>query len=380
MIGRFLFLSAPPAADRPRGPRVAAVDRLAGPSGDSAVMSGLSGTKPTMRRSVFSPICVSTMAVFAVAVSALAEDRTPGFRALGPHKGSVLWVAFTPDGKTLASSSRDDTIMVWDVAGGELKRTLTDHTADVYCVTFSHDGGTMASGSLDTRIILWDAQTFKPIRTLQGHTAAVREVAFSPDDTTLASAAEDKTFRLWDVTTGALKATRTEHTNNVKSALYYPDGHTIATASSDSTLRLWDAHTGEPKQVLKGHTNGVEFCALSPDGKQLFSGTGNIGEIIFWNARTGEIEKVLPKAHGNEHGSEVDCGRYSPDGRWAVSGSKDRTDKFWDPRTFELRHTISGNPGRTESMTFSPDGKTLATGFGGTDFTIRLWDLGVFKD
>jgi WD40 repeat protein len=294
------------------------------------------------------------------------------------HDRSVLAVEFTPDGKTLLSSSRDHTIKIWDVASGELKRTLTEHTADVYCVRFSHDGKLLASGSTDTRIILWDASTFTPIRVLEGHTAAVRDVAFSPDDKTLASAAEDKTFRLWDVASGKEKVRR-DHTGQVKWVLYYPDGKTIATAGTDGTLRLWDGETGEPKKVLKGHTAGLEFCALSPDAKQLFSGTGNKGEIVFWDAQSGEMLKMLPDAHGNEHGAEIDAGRYSPDGRWAVSGSKDRTIKFWDRRTFKLLHTISGNPGRIESMTFSPDGKTLVTGFGGTASTIKLWDLSVWQ-
>jgi WD40 repeat protein len=336
-----------------------------------------------MNRFAFFPMVIA-MAVLAAGFSdragARADDQAIHGHTLGSHKGSVLSVVFTNDGKTLVSSSRDHTIKVWDVASGKNEKTLTEHTADVYCVTFSHDGRLMASGSIDKRIILWDAKTYEPIRTLEGHTGAIREVAFSPDDKTLASGGEDKTFRLWDVETGKLKVTRTEHTASVKGVVYYPDGNTIVTASSDSTLRLWDAHTGEPKKVLKGHTNGVEFCALSPDAKQIFSGTGNIGEIIFWNAETGEIEKILPKAHGNHYGAEIDSGRYSPDGRWAVSGSKDRSDKFWDPKTFELLHTISENPGRTESMCFSPDGKTLATGYGGTDFSIKLWDVGALKE
>jgi WD40 repeat protein len=325
-------------------------------------------------------LMMMTAALLAPAAVARADDKPLPSRTFPGHKASVLSVTFTNDGKTLISSSRDHTIKVWDVATGDLKRTLTNHTADVYCTAFSHDGKIMASGSVDKKIILWDAATFEPIRTLEGHTAAIREVAFSPDDKTLASGAEDKTFRLWDVATGQLKVTRTEHTGAVKGVVYYPDGKQIATAATDGTLRIWDAETGEPKKLLKGHTNGCEFCAISPDGKQLFSGTGNIGELIFWNAITGEMEKRIPKAHGNEHGAEIDCGRYSPDGKWAVSGSKDRSDKFWDPKTFELLHTISENPGRTESMTFSPDGKTLVTGFGGTDFTIRRWHVRGLQD
>lgn len=329
-----------------------------------------------MKRFLFTLALVSpVMAITAMALAS-PEDRPPASRSINGHTASVLAVAFTPDGKTLISSSRDDTIKLWDVATGELKRTLTAHADDVYTVAFSHDGSMMASGSTDTRIILWDAERFEPIRTLQGHTAAVREVEFSPDGKTLASVGEDNTFRLWDVATGKLKATRTEHTKKVKSVAYYPDGGTIVTVSHDKTLRLWDASSGEPRQVLEGHKDVVETCDISPDGKQLFSGTGtDWGQLIFWDAKTGKILKDLPTAHGNDFGKEIDCVMYSPDGKWAVSGSKDRTIKFWDPRTFKLIHTIDGNPGRIESMAFSRDGKTLATGFGGTDFTIKLWDV-----
>jgi WD40 repeat protein len=310
---------------------------------------------------------------------ARAEDVTPPGRTLGAHKGSVLAVAFTDGDKTLVSSSRDSTIKIWDVASGELKRTLTNHTRDVYDVEFSHDGKLMATGSTDTTIILWDAKTFEPIRTLKGHTAAIREVAFSKDDKTLASVGEDSTFRLWDVATGQLKVTRTEHTKKVKSVCYYPDGKTIATVSHDLTLRLWTAD-GEPKLVLKGHKDVLEDADISPDGKQLFSGSGtDWGQLIFWDAQTGMILKDIDTAHGNEHGKEIDAVSYSPDGRWAVSGSKDRTIKFWDPKTFELLHTIAANPGRIESMGFSKDGKTLAIGYGGSDFSVRLFDVSVLQ-
>jgi WD40 repeat protein len=328
-----------------------------------------------MRLSFLQKIASLLIVPAALTAAAGAEEGWPNVRVLSGHRGSVLAVAFASHGKTLVSGSRDHTIKLWDVASASLKRTLTNHAADVYTVTFSHNGKLMASGSKDTSIILWDATRFEPIRTLRGHTAAVRDLSFSPDDKLLASAAEDKTLRLWDPATGEPKVTRTEHTKRLKTVMFYPDGNTIVTASSDATVRLWDGHTGEPRQVFKGHTDGVEFCAVSPDGQQLFSGTGNIGQLIFWDALTGKILRNLPKAHGNQFGAEIDCGCYSPDGRWAVSGSKDRTDKFWDAKTFKLLQTLSGYPGRTESMCFSPDGKILATGFGGTDYTIKLRDL-----
>jgi WD40 repeat protein len=289
------------------------------------------------------------------------------------HYNSVLCLTFTQDSKTLISSGRDDTIRLWDVASGNLLRTIQEHKSDVYCVEFSHDGRLMASGSMDNTIILWDARTYTPIRTLTGHTAAVREVRFSPDDKTLASVAEDSTFRLWDVQTGNPKVTRTEHTEKIKSIAYTPDGKMIVTGSHDLTVRLWDSN-GEPKQVLKGHKGGLESVAVSPDGKQLLSGSNN-GQIIFWELPSGRMLKDLPNAHGNELGTEIDVVCYAPDGSCAASGCVDRTVKFWDPHTFELRCTLGGHTGRIQSMTFSPDGRILATGYGGADDKIRLWDL-----
>jgi WD40 repeat protein len=319
--------------------------------------------------------------VFPYACLAHGEELYPESRLLCDHTGSVLCVEFTHDAKTLVSSSRDSSIKIWDLDSGKVQRTLNNHTADVYCVVFSNDGKLMASGSVDTKIILWDAKTFEPIRTLEGHTAAIREAEFSPDDKTLASVGEDCTFRLWDVETGNLKVTRSDHKAKVKSVSYYPDGSTIATISHDLTLRLWDAATGAQKLVLTGHKDVIEDCAVSPDGKQLFSGSGtNYGQLMFWDAETGETLHDLPLAHGNQLGKEIDAVCYTPDGKWAVSGAKDRAIKFWDPKTFELRYTISGNPGRIESMSFSPDGKLLATGFGGEDYTIKVWELGNLEE
>jgi WD40 repeat protein len=282
----------------------------------------------------------------------------------------VVSVRFTPDGKTLLSGGRDSSIRIWDVASGESKRTLTNHTGSIYSIVFSHDANLMASAATDTKIILWNPQTFEPVKTLEGHTAGIREMAFSPDDKTLASVGEDNTFRLWDVATGKLKVTRTEHEpKKVKSVAYTPDGTTIATVSHDKTARLWTSE-GEPKQVLQGHNSGLESCDISPDGKLLMTSSDN-GQLIFWELPSGKMIKNYEFVHG----WEIDSVGFTPDGKYAVSGSKDRTDKFWDPKTFALLHTINDVPSRTESMCFSPDSKMMATGFGGTDFTIRIWDI-----
>ena len=203
------------------------------------------------------------------------------------HRGSVLAVAFSPDGKVLASCSRDKTIRLWDVATGELLRLLTEHTADVYVLVFSPKGDLLASGGRDKGIKLWDAQTGKAIRTLEGHTDIVRSVAFSPDQRTLASGSVDLTVRLWDVQPGTLKRTLQGHTERVMSVAFSPDGAWLASASSDKTARVWDARTGELKFLLEGHTGGLEHIDFSPDGKLLASSSHDATVRLWDAARTG---------------------------------------------------------------------------------------------
>ncbi len=297
----------------------------------------------------------------------------PAARSAG-HTNSVLSVRFTQDGKTLVSSSRDDTIKIWDVATGKLKRTLTNHNADVYGIAFSNDGKLMASGGMDTKIILWDATTFDPLRTLNGHTGPGARAGVFPPMTRRSPAVRKTTPSASGMSaTGDLKVTRTEHEKKIKAVFYSSDGQTIVTASQDTTIRFWTA-AGEPKQILHGHKSGLESCRLSPDGKQMLSASDN-GQLIFWDFPSGKLLHEIRKAHE----LEIDSVAYSPDGKWAISGSKDKTEKFWNPKKFELRHTIHGNPGRSESMCFSPDGNTFVTGFGEPILPSGCWTSEISK-
>ncbi|NWJ96398.1 MAG: hypothetical protein HXX20_11505 [Chloroflexi bacterium] len=168
------------------------------------------------------------------------------------HSASVNSVAFSPDGKTLASGSLDKTIILWDVTTHNQLATLKGHSDSVYSVAFSPDGKTLASGSVDNTIILWDVTTHNQLATLKGHSSYVYSVAFSPDGKTLASGSWDKTIILWDVTSHNQLATLKGYSNSVLSVAFSPDGKTLASGSNDNTIILWNAKANtSPEQACQ---------------------------------------------------------------------------------------------------------------------------------
>ncbi|MEZ2278032.1 MAG: AAA-like domain-containing protein [Microcoleus sp.] len=293
------------------------------------------------------------------------ESQTP-IATLTGHSNSVRSVAFSPDGLTLASASSDNTIKLWHLESQKPITTLTGHSNSVWSIAFSPDGLTLASASSDKTIKLWHLQSQKPA-TLTGHSNSVNSVAFSPDGLTLASASSDKTIKLWNVQTQKPIATHTGHSNPVWSVAFSPDGLTLASASRDNTIKLWNLQTQKPIATLTGHSNEVYSVAFSPDGLTLASASSD-NTIKQWHLQS---QKSIATLTG--HSNSVNSVAFSPDGLTLASASRDNTIKLWNLQTQKPIATLTGHSNEVYSVAFSPDGLTLASA--SSDKTIKQWHL-----
>ena len=329
-------------------------------------------------------------------------------RTLTGHIGIIHSVAFSPDGKRIASGSEDRTIKVWDTESGVELATLKGHTREVWSVAFSPDGKRIASASLDNTIKLWNAESGAELATLKGHAREVWSVAFSPDGKRIASGSEDRTIKVWDAESGAELVTLKGHADLVLSVAFSPDGKRIASACRDQTIKLWNAESWAELVTLRGHTRAVRTVTFSPDGQRVASGCDD-KSVRVWDvergvelATFGHAEIVISVAFSPDgkriaagiadrtitlrdvvsgaklatlkgHANLVASVAFSPDGKRIASGSWDRTIKLWDAEPGAEPALLKGHANLVVSVAFSPDGKRIASG--SWDRTIKLWDV-----
>ena len=331
----------------------------------------------------------------------------------GGHENNVVSLLFSPDGKTLLSASRDETIGLWDTASGQIIYTLEGHDCTIDSCCFSPDGNFVLLGGSDMMLLevatgqhlrtfvheefgnfksarfspdgslvlsinydkaeLWEAATGKFLRTLEGYTYSV---CFSPDGSRLLSCGDDRNIKLWDVASGQCIRTFGENTQ-AESIIFSPDGKKALSNNLNNTIKMWDVETGKCIRTFAENRPGFESVCFSPDGKTVLSRDSETIELF-------DIETWQCLRTFNGHKMPVLSVCFAPDGKTAVSGSKDKTMKLWDIETGQCIRTFDDPHASNVGYTcLSPDGKMALSGYDrdlsdeydDEDITINLWSI-----
>jgi WD40 repeat protein/serine/threonine protein kinase len=310
------------------------------------------------------------------------------------HNAQVSCTQFSPDGKTVAMASWDQTVLLWDISAmtadkptvaapseppqrltPTLVKNLRPTTVDgVRAVAVSPDGKLLAAAtglndSPSGFVRFWDAATFEERLSLPAP-IHVRSLAFLPNGTTFITGESDNTAKLRDTTIGEIEAVLhggpiVGHKGPVHTVAVSKDGSFVVTGSRDMQIKIWDLQTRLTRWSLP-HTDSVQSVAISPDNQRIASG-GRDKAVMLWDFLTGDLKGTL-----KGHSDSVECVTFSPDGRTLASAGADRLIILWDAESAKQAAVLRGHTNRVTCVAFSPDGQLLVSG--GWDGTIRFWN------
>lgn len=308
-------------------------------------------------------------------VTKIIHQTPQGFRLkriLQGHNDVIYRLAWSPDGKMLASSSSDKTIRLWVVETGQECRKLEGYSNRNLSVAWSPNGRTLASEAYDNAIFLWDVITGKPYELLEGHSKRVCSLAWSPDGQTLASGSFDNTIRLWEVENRKQARVLEGHYKEVNWINWSPDGQKIVSGSADKIIRIWDVKTGNVIKTLEGHSREISSVVWSPNRKSLVSASYDT-TLRVWNPRTGKLINIL-----EGHTYHVNSVSFSFDSQFLASKSGDGTVRLWRCNSWKAISMIvePASDSWCSSIAFHPKLPILAT-LGEYDTVIRIWELDI---
>ena len=329
------------------------------------------------------------------------------------HPDTACCVAFSPDGKSIATAGGDSIVRLWDLETGQVIRKITGHHAGFEDLRFSPDGRYLITANDDQTSRIFEVATGKTLRIFNSRTAVqaglfthdgkfvlttnlgevdiwsletspggmifsaddqpIRKASFSPDGKRVVTASNDSTARIWDTASGKTLLILNGHTAAVTDAVFSPDGKLILTGSDDTFAILWDASTGAELRRFEGHSDTIAKVLFSLDGKYIVTASSD-GTARVWETQTGK----LLTTYTNQNSNELIRAAFSPDGKTVATTGGDKTTHIWDPMTGKDLMVFKGHTDKVTGVAFSPDGKVLLTA--SWDGTARLWDVATGKE
>ena len=322
--------------------------------------AGQEGHRTTTHRGVV--VTVSVLALLAV-VGAwwIFMPHTRSFST-----GTVMCLTFSPDGQMLALGTVGAGVVLWDVAGGKVVRTLEGGDPIYASAAFSPDGRTLATGL--SGVTLWDVASGRKLQTLSLQSADILHIAFSTDGHTLLSSTRHL-VGLSDVRSGTTLQTILQPDDEpVASVALSRDGRLLAVGTDTGNIKLWDVASGQLLKMLPGHTKRVSSLSFSPDGRTLASVSFD-SSVKLWDLASGQTLRSV-KLQG--HAELLNSALFSPDGRKVAAWTLDQTIGLWGVEDGKSLLTLRDPKDQVIFLSFSPDGRTLASG---SLDSLKLWEL-----
>ncbi|GER82815.1 hypothetical protein KTAU_14520 [Thermogemmatispora aurantia] len=298
----------------------------------------------------------------------------------GHHRNTSIYaLAWSPDGRLLASSGADGSVQIWEALSGHLLQRCDWHRGPVYGLAWSPDGQRLASAGRDGTVRLWNPSTGDELTSYQGHTSYVYSVAWAPDGQFLASASDDATVHVWAAASPWESSSYRGHRRSVKAVAWAPDGQRLSSGGGDGLLHIWPRPTHRGRSFLTswllsrkeihcyGQQQRINAIAWSRDGRYVAAGkTG--GSVEIWESQHGRQQVTYRR-----HKGAVYALSWHPRGSLLASGGRDGHVHCWQAIDGRQRFTYNSQQGFIYSLAWSPDGRYLACG--GQDGSIYVWEI-----